>query len=201
MIVDDHSVIRHGVRAIFERHRDIEITGEAASEEEAAALCSASACDVALVDLRLGAGSGVNVVGMLREFVPTCRAVMLTGYGTEREVCEAVQAGAFGCILKTADAAEIVAAVRAAHAGHRYFSAAVAELLAEWRFTVPLTTREQQVLELLVPGNRNRSIADALGLTEETIKGHVKRIFGKLGVRDRTEAVTKAIRQGLVRVD
>jgi len=201
LIVDDHSVIRYGLRGIFERHRDIEVMGEAAGEQEAFALCRTSPCDVALLDVRLGGGSGVTVVRMLRKFAPTCRAVMLTGYGTERELHDAVEAGAFGCVLKSADPPEIVTAVRTVHAGRRYFSADAARLLAESRFSARLTGREQQVLELMVPGNRNRGIAKALGLTEETVKGHVKQILGKLGVRDRTEAVSTAIRLGLVRVD
>jgi two-component system NarL family response regulator len=200
MIVDDHAVIRQGLRALFEHHRDIEIIGEASGEQSALALCRGG-CDVALVDVRLGSGSGIEVVRMLRKSAPFCRAVMLTGYGTEREVHDAVKAGAVGCVLKSADSAEIVAAVRAVHAGRRYFSAAAAELLEDSQMAARLTDREQQVLELLVPGHRNRRIAQTLGLSEETVKGHVKNILDKLGVRDRTEAATKAIRQGLVRVD
>src|SRR6185436_1988681 len=130
-----------------------------------------------------------------------CRSLILTGYGTETEVQESVKAGACGCVLKSADTAEIVDAVRAVHGGRRYFSVAAAERLADSKFSPCLSDREQQVLELMVPGNRNRSIALTLGVAEETVKGHVKRILEKMGVRDRTEAVTKAIRQGLVRVD
>lgn len=201
LIVDDHSLIRHGLLAVFEQHRDVEIAGAAAGDQEALAICRAADCDVALVDVRLGSRSGIDVVRALRNLRPACRCIMLTAYGTEKEVQESVKAGAYGCVLKSADAAEIVAAVRAVHAGRRYFSVAAAELLAGSDFSSPLSDREQQVLELLVPGNRNRSIAHTLGVAEETVKGHVKRIFEKMGVRDRTEAVTKAIRQGLVRVD
>ncbi|HEX9985015.1 MAG TPA: response regulator transcription factor [Thermoanaerobaculia bacterium] len=200
LIVDDHAVIRQGLRALFEQHRDIAIIGEASGEQSALTL-SRDGCDVALVDVRLGSGSGIEVVRMLRKAAPFCRAVMLTGYGTENEVHDAVKAGAVGCVLKSADSAEIVAAVRAAHAGRRYFSAAAAELLEDSQMAARLTDREQQVLELLVPGHRNRRIAQTLGVSEETVKGHVKNILDKLGVRDRTEAATKAIRQGLVRVD
>src|SRR4051794_20248124 len=177
LIVDAHSVIRHGLRAVFEPHRDVQIIGAAADVQEAFALASATDCDVALVDVRLGTGSGIDVVRGLRNIRPSCRCVMLTGYGTEKEVQQSVKAGAVGCVLKSADAAEIVDAVRVVHAGRRYFSVAAAELLAESKFSADLSDREQQVLELLVPGNRNRSIAHTLGVAEETVKGHVKRIF------------------------
>jgi len=201
LIVDDHSLIRQGLRALFELCRDVEVVGAAADEQEAIALCRATDCDVALVDVRLGGGSGIDVVRALRTVRPSCRSLILTGYGTETEVQESVKAGACGCVLKSADTAEIVDAVRAVHGGRRYFSVAAAERLADSKFSPCLSDREQQVLELMVPGNRNRSIALTLGVAEETVKGHVKRILEKMGVRDRTEAVTKAIRQGLVRVD
>jgi len=201
LIVDDHSVIRHGIRAVLERHRDIEIIGEAADEQQALAICSSRPVDVALVDCRLGSGSGVDVVRKLRTLVPSCRAVMLTAYGTESVVQAAMEAGASGCVLKSADAIEIVSAIRTVHEGRRYFSSGAAELLTDSGLVSRLTPREHQVLELMISGSRNRNIAESLGVGEETVKGHVKKILEKLGVRDRTEAATKAIREGLVRLD
>ncbi|HYC93796.1 MAG TPA: response regulator transcription factor [Thermoanaerobaculia bacterium] len=201
LIVDDHSVIRCGLRAIFGVHRDIEVVGEAADAESAARFVSRTHCDVALVDLRLAESSGMQVLRALHELRPSCRAVMLTNYATERDVKEAADAGAHGYVMKTADPGEIVNAVRAVHTGQRYFSSHAAALLADAKHAPSLTGREQQVLELLVPGNRNRTIAGMLGLAEETVKGHVKEILIKLGVRDRTGAATAAIRRGLVRID
>lgn len=201
MIVDDHLIIRHGLRSVFASHRDIEIVGEASDAAAAATLCHNTRSDVALVDLRLQSSSGLEVLHLLRERSPSCRPVMLTGYATEHDVREAMAAGARGYVLKHADPAEIVSAVRAVHAGRRYLSPQAAMMLADSMHASPLTDREQQVLQLMVPGHRNRTIARTLGIAEETVKAHVKKILIKLGVRDRTEAATRAIQRGLVRVD
>jgi two-component system, NarL family, response regulator len=201
LIVDDHSIIRHGLRSLFGSHRDIEVVGEAADREEAIALGCVTQCDVALIDLRLRVGTGLEVIRALAERVPACRTIVLTTYGTEHEVYEAMSSGASGYVLKHAEPAEIVSAVRSVHSGRRYLSPEAAATLSDTVHISRLTERERQVLELLVPGTRNRVIARMLGVAEETIKGHVKSILNKLGVKDRTEAATKAIQRGLIRVD
>ncbi|HYC89826.1 MAG TPA: response regulator transcription factor [Thermoanaerobaculia bacterium] len=201
LIVDDHSVIRHGLRSLFSAHRDIEVVGEADDVETAITLGSSTACDVATVDLRLHGRSGIDVIQELARTQPGCKAVVLTNYGSDTDVDRALAAGAQGYVMKYADAAEIVGAVRTVHSGRRYLSAETQTTLAESAHWTRLTAREQQVLEHLVHGARNRAIARALQITEETVKGHIKRILVKLGVSDRTEAATSAIRRGLVRVD
>ncbi|HEX8169784.1 MAG TPA: response regulator transcription factor [Thermoanaerobaculia bacterium] len=201
VLVDDHAIIRQGLRALFGSHRDIEVIGEACDAASLASMARLRDCDVALIDLRLQHGSGLDVLRTLRAHNASCRAVMLTSYGTEADVCAALDAGAFGYVLKHSDPTEIVAAVRAAYARRRYLSPGAATALADAAHTARLTDREEQVLHLLVPGRRNKDIARTLGVTEETVKGHVKNILSKLGVRDRTEAATRAIQRGLVRVD
>ncbi len=186
---------------MLEPHRDIEVVAEASDAASAQKMCCSSRPDVALVDLRLGCDSGLDVLRILSEHCPSCRPVMLTAYVTEQDVSTALDRGARGYVLKYADPAEIAGAVRAAHDGRRYFSPHVTATMAEGKTLTRLTDREQQVLELLVPGHRNRVIGRTLGIAEETVKAHVKRILVKMGARDRTEAVTKAIQRGLVRVD
>lgn len=201
MIVDDHSVIRHGLRSLFSTQRDIEVVGEAQDVDSAVSIGIETRCDVATVDLRLRTSSGLDVIRALRASRPSCRAVVLTNYGSDEDVHRAMAAGAQAYVLKHADVAEIVGAVRAVYAGRRYLSPEAAATLADAVHWTRLTGREQQVLELLVTGCRNRDIARALGITAETVKGHIKKILVKLGVKDRTEAATQAIRRGLVRVD
>lgn len=201
MAVDDHAVVRTGLRAVFDGHRDIDFVGAAADRIEAIELCRSTVCDVALVDLRLRDESGVDVIRALKAEGFSCRTVVFTSFGTQQYVHEAISAGANGFLLKSAEPVEIVKAVRTVHTGCRYLSPEVAEMLADYVQYARLTQRELEILELLVPGTRNRSIADKLGIGEETVKGHLKKIFAKLGVRDRTEAATQAIQRGLVRID
>jgi two-component system NarL family response regulator len=201
MIVDDHSIVRHGLRALFSSRADVEIVGEAATRDEAIAVGCSTRCDVALVDMRLRDSSGIDVIRALAARCPQTRSVVLTNYGAEHDVHEAILAGARGYVLKHAEPSEIVDAVRAVSAGRRYFSPEAEAILGSPEASSPLTDREQQVLELLVPGTRNRVIARLLGVAEETVKKHVRNIFSKLDAKDRTEAVTKAIRRGLVRMD
>jgi len=201
LLVDDHAVIRQGLRAIFSAHRDLAVVGEAADLAEAVAVAAEAACDVALVDFRLRSESGVDVMRAVAEVSPACRYVILSSYHTEHWVHEATAAGALGYVLKHGDPAEIVMAVRAVHSGRKYLSAEASEVLRRYVHRSPLTQREQEILGLLVPGTRNRRIAQLLDIAEETVKAHVKSILSKVGAKDRTEAVTKAIQRGLVRLD
>jgi two-component system, NarL family, response regulator len=201
MIVDDHSVVLHGLRALFSSRGDVEIVGEASTRDEAIALGRATRCDVALVDMRLRDTSGLDVIRALAVCCPQTRAIVLTNYGAEHDVGAAMLAGARGYVLKHAEPSEIVDAVRTVGAGRRYFSPEAAAILGSYVSASPLTDREQQVLELLVPGTRNRDIGRILGVAEETVKKHVRNIFSKLDAKDRTEAAMKAIKRGLVKVE
>jgi DNA-binding NarL/FixJ family response regulator len=156
---------------------------------------------VVLMDLRLHKGSGVDAIGSLcAEFV-ACRIVVLSNYASEEHVFRAVAAGARGYIVKDADPSQIIEALRAVHGGQRYLSPEVSSRLADRVHRSSLTPREADVLTLLVRGTRNRGIADALGISEETVKGHVKNILSKLDAADRTQAASEAIRRGLIDVD
>jgi DNA-binding NarL/FixJ family response regulator len=201
LIVDDHYIVRQGLRSFFANHRDVEVVAEAADLESAVARCSEQECDVALVDLRLRNDSGVDVIRALAEVRSSCRCVVVTSYGSEEEVHTAIAAGAKGYVFKHSDPSEIINAVRAVHAGLRYLSAEASEVLNQYVEYTHLTERERDVLRLLVPGTRNKAIAKILGIGEETVKAHVKSILDKLGVQDRTEAATQAIQRGLVRFD
>jgi len=202
LLVDDHFIVRHGLRSYFANHRDIEVIGEAEDLEGAVAICREKSPDVAVVDLRLRSYSGVDVVHALAEASCCCRCVMLTSYGSEEDVHNSISAGARGYVFKHADPSEIISAVRAVHAGRRYLSAEASAALVNYtRSSSLLTERERDVLRLLIPGTRNKVIAGILGIGEQTVKGHVKKILMKLGVQDRTEAATQAIQRGLIRPD
>lgn len=202
LIVDDHFIVRQGLRAYFGSHRDIEVVGEAAALHEAVEICREKNPDVALIDLRLRSQSGVDLLRALAQTSAGCRCVVLTSYGSAEDVHNSISAGAKGYVFKHADPSEIISAVRTVHAGRRYLSAEAAAALATYTHSASLLTeRERDVLRLLIPGTRNKVIAVILGIGEETVKGHVKKILTKLGVQDRTEAATQAIQRGLIRPD
>ncbi|MDQ3280146.1 MAG: response regulator transcription factor [Acidobacteriota bacterium] len=201
MIVEDHHVVRAGIRAILERQPDFVIADEAADAHDLVARYQACGANIALVDLRLGRHSGLDAIRALIAHDPQTRIVVLTHCSDDDHVSEAMCAGAHGYVLKSDDPAEIVSALRAVHAGRRYLSPEVSETLAGAFGSPELTLRERQVIGLLARGEKNRNIARLLGVTEETIKGHVKNILAKLGASTRTEAVTRAVRRGWIRID
>lgn len=201
LVVEDHHIVRHGLRAMLSTQSDLAVVAESADAADALRLYESSRADIVLMDLRLRDGSGIDAIRDLRREHPRCRIVVLTNYSDEEHVSNAVAAGASGYVLKDADPSQIVDALRSVAAGRRYLSPEASARLVERAQASPLTPREMDVMALLVHGHRNRSIAATLGVTEETVKGHVKNILGKLGVQDRTEAATEAIRRGLVALD
>lgn len=198
LIVDEHPVVRLGLRAILEAEPRIEIVGEAADPGRAVAMALAMQPDVVLMDLRLRGGSGTDAIRRLKASGSRARIVVFTNYSDEENVFGAVSAGADGFVLKSGDAAEIIAAVRTVHGGGRYYVPAVSCRLVEHIHRSVLTAREKEVLALLARGGRNKAIARFLGVAEETVKWHTRNILGKLGARTRTEAARKAMERGLV---
>jgi DNA-binding NarL/FixJ family response regulator len=200
VIVEDHALVREGTRRILDGEADVRVVGEAERSEEALVLCQDVRPDVALVDLRLPDGSGIGLVSRLAEACPSTRCVILSAFDEEEYVAAALEAGAAGYLVKSMPAAELLAALRRAHAGEVVLPAALAAALAV-RLRRPqrrLSTRERDVLVLLSRGLPNKTIGHRLGISERTVENHVRHVFEKLGVTSRTEAAVQAVSRGLL---
>jgi two-component system NarL family response regulator len=198
MIADDHPVVREGFAAMIETEPDMAVVGQARSGEEALELFRRVRPDVTLMDLRMPGMGGVEAIRAIRREFPDSRVIVLTTYDGDEDIYRALEAGAQAYLLKDMLCDEILAAIRAVHAGQRRIPAAVGTRLADRVTGMHLSDREQRVLELVATGKSNKEIAAALEITEATVKGHMTNILGKLGVTDRTQAVITAIRRGLV---
>ena len=202
LVVDDHPVVRHGLTAIMGYEPDIEVVGDAADGEEAVRLILERRPDVVLLDLRLPKLDGVEVMRQVRPQAPQVRFLVLTTYDTDEYIGPALAAGAQGYLLKDALPDELARGVRAVMRGAAALEPEVAarllERMAEGERGDELSERELEVLRLLVAGASNKSIAAQLSLSENTIKTHISRIFAKLGVQSRAEAVAVALQRGLV---
>ena len=201
LIVDDHPVVREGLRGMLTGEPDIEVAGEAGSGNEAVARAAAESYDVFLVDLRMPDGDGVSAIAGIRRCQPDAGVIVLTTYQSDRDILRAVEAGATGYLLKDASRADLVAAIRSAARGESAMSPAVATRLMN-RMREPaggsLSPRETQVLGLVARGLTNAEVGERLFISEATVKTHLLRIFGKLGVSDRTAAVTRALDRDLL---
>jgi DNA-binding NarL/FixJ family response regulator len=200
LVVDDHPIVREGVIALVDRQPDMVVVGEAGSGREAIARFRELRPDVALVDLRLPDLDGLEVTAAICADWPSSRILVLSTYDGDEDIHQALRAGARGYLRKEALREDLVAAVRAVHAGRRFIPAEVAMRLAERPPASELTARERDVLRLIVEGRSNKEIAAALGLTEGTVKGYVNTMLAKLGASDRTQAAITALRRGLVRL-
>jgi DNA-binding NarL/FixJ family response regulator len=203
LVVDDHGVVREGLRTFLRLQEGIEVVGEAADGLEAVAAAERLAPDVVLMDLVMPRLDGVEAMHRIRAQVPSARVIVLTSFADDDKLLPAVRAGAAGYLLKTAQPQEVVRAIRAAHAGGAVLDPPAAgrllEAFAEGRGDPPqLTPREQDVLALIARGLPNKRIAAELGLSEKTVKAHVGRILAKLGVADRTQAALYAVREHLI---
>ena len=201
LTADDHAVVRIGLAAMIANELDIVLVAEAADGAEAAALYAMHRPDVVLMDLRMPRLDGVSAIRAIRADDPGARVVALTMYEGDADVHQALSAGACAYLLKGARATELMAAIRSAAAGKRVISAEVARTLAEFTPRVELSARELEVLRLVAKGLRNKEIARVIGRTDGTVKVHLKHIHEKLGVDDRTEAVTVALQRGIIHLD
>ncbi|WP_169982208.1 response regulator transcription factor [Microbispora sp. H10836] len=201
LIVDDHPVVREGLRGMLESDPAITVAGEAGSGEEAVARASALAPDVVLMDLRMPGGDGVNATTRILAARPETRVIVLTTYETDQDIVRAVEAGAAGYLLKDTSRADLIAAIAAAARGETVLSPSVATKLVT-RLRTPaassLSRRETEVLALVARGLTNAEIGRALFISETTVKTHLLRVFTKLDVSDRTAAVTTALTRGLL---
>jgi DNA-binding NarL/FixJ family response regulator len=199
-LVDDHPVVRAGLAGILQGEPDIEVVGEAASADEAVTVARSTRPDVVLMDLRMPGGDGVTATVQVLAAVPGARVVVLTPYESDTDILRAVEAGAAGYLLKDASRAELVSAIRAAARGETVLAPSVATRLVDRMRRPPatdgLSPREVEVLRLVARGLSNIDIGRELHISEATVKTHLLRTFVKLGVSDRTAAVTTAIAAG-----
>jgi len=202
LIVDDHPVVRDGLRGIFAAEDGFDVVGEAQDGAEAIARASELNPDVVLMDLRMPAMGGVEAISRLRQTVPKARVLVLTTYDADHDVLPAIEAGATGYLLKDAPRGQLVGAVRAAYRGEPVLSPSVADRLMGHVRRPPedeLSQRELEVLRLVAGGAANREAAARLFVSEATVKTHLLHIYSKLGVRDRAAAVGEAYRRKLLR--
>jgi len=208
LVVDDHPVVRAGLCGMLAAEPGVEVVGEASSAAGAAAAARAHDPDVVLMDLRMPGGDGVRATSLVLAERPQCRIVVLTTFDNEADILRAVEAGASGYLLKDATREELVRAIRAAADGGTTLAPSVAaKLVARLRPAGGagspggpggLSPREIEVLGLVSTGSTNAEIGRALFISEATVKTHLLRAFGKLGVSDRTAAVTAAIKRGIL---
>jgi DNA-binding NarL/FixJ family response regulator len=204
LLADDHFVVRTGLRAMLESDPDIEIVGEAATGSEAIEIVGETLPDLVLMDLRMPDGDGVEATKHLRELHPDTKVLVLTTYDTDADILRAIEAGATGYLLKDATRDELLRATRLAAAGETALAPSVASRLVD-RVRDPgagaLSPRELQILELVAKGLTNREIGARLYISEATVKTHMIHVFSKLGVEDRTHAVSEAVTRGIIRLE
>ncbi|KWR72860.1 LuxR family transcriptional regulator [Arthrobacter sp. W1] len=201
LLVDDHPIVRTGLRALFENFGDIAVIGEASSGEEALAFVKDNPVDVVLCDLRLGAGmNGAQTTVAIRKLSKPPHVLILTTFDKDSEILACIEAGAAGYLLKDVSAQTIVDSIRQAAAGHMVLAPEMAQRVVEGmrRPKIELTAREKDVLVQLATGAGNKQIAKALFVSEATVKTHLVHIFDKLQASSRTDAINKAKDHGLL---
>ena len=203
LIADDHPVVRDGLRAMLATQPDMELVGEAATGTQAVAQARALRPDVVLMDLQMPELDGPDAIATLREQAPEVRVLVLTTYGTDADITRAVDAGATGYLLKDAPREQLFGAIRAAARGESVLSPLVAtRVLGRMRAPAEeaLSPRELEILQAVARGLSNKDIGRQLYVSEATVKTHLLRVFSKLGVDDRTAAVTVALERGIIRL-
>jgi DNA-binding NarL/FixJ family response regulator len=201
LCVDDHRVVREGLSAMLGRQSDMEVVAQAATGEQAVELFRQHRPDVTLMDLQLPTMSGLDAIRAIRREDPGAHIIVLTMYHGEEDIYRALEAGAATYLLKDAISDDLTTMVREVHAGNRPIPPNIAEVLAARAAQPSLSAREVEVVRLIAQGLRNKEIATALHITEETAKVHVRRVFAKLNVNDRTAAVRIAMRRGIIHLE
>jgi DNA-binding NarL/FixJ family response regulator len=200
MSVDDHPLLREGIAAVINSAADMAMVAQAATGSEAVRRFRDHSPDVTLMDLRLPDMSGIDAMVAIREVAPDARILMFTTFEGDVEVQRALAAGARGYLLKSTPPDDLLDTVRLVHGGRKRVPPDVAAALAEHLNDESLTAREIEVLRYVGDGNRNRDVAERLSISEDTVKAHVKHIMEKLGASDRTQAVTIAVRRGIIQL-
>jgi len=200
LVVDDHHVVRQGLVALINSVDDMEVVAEAADGRKGVDLHKQHLPDVTIMDLRLPVLGGVEAIQEIRRQTPQARVIVLTTFDGDENIYRALQAGARGYLLKDMFGDELMEAIRAVHAGKTRIPPVVAQRLAERMNGSELTSRELDVLRLIVAGKSNKEIGNQLHISEATVKTHINNLLGKLGVSDRTQAATSAIQRGIVQL-
>ena len=198
LCVDDHPIVREGMAAIINLQPDMMLAGAAATAGEALERFFKLRPDVALVDLQLPDMSGFDLIKKIKDKSPNARIIVLSSHEGDVDIQRALEAGAQGYVVKGIVREELLETIRSVHAGKRRLPAAIAQKLAEHMADEPISPRELDVLSLMAAGKRNKEIASELSIAEDTVKIHVRNILSKLQVNDRTEAVTIALRRGII---
>jgi DNA-binding NarL/FixJ family response regulator len=201
LCVDDHPLVLEGITQKISRQADMAVVGTASDGRQAVDQFKRTRPDVTIMDLQLPVMSGLDAIKAIRSEDAGARIIVLTMYQGDEDIFRALKSGAATYFLKDTPPDDLVKAVREVHLGVYSLPANVAQRLASRQFDEGLTSREMEVLRLLAGGMRNKEIAGALLISQETVQGHVKRILRKLEVNDRTAAVTVAIRRGIIRLD
>jgi DNA-binding NarL/FixJ family response regulator len=198
LVVDDHPVVRVGISTIIDTQPDMTVVAEAANGEDALVLYREHRPDLTVMDLRLEKMSGIMCIRKIRREFPEARFVVLTTYRGDEDIHQALKAGASGYLLKGMPRQVLLDALRRIHAGERFLSPPIEQMLATRKPASELSARNRQVLSLLARGKSNKEIAATLGVAEVTVKCHLSVIFLRMNVTDRTQAVIAAIQRGLV---
>jgi DNA-binding NarL/FixJ family response regulator len=198
LCVDDHPLVRDGIAFAVGMQNDMHLVGAAKNGAEAIAMFQEHRPDVTLMDLQLPDLDGVTVMTRIRADFPQARFVVLTTYSGDAQAARALKAGATGYLLKSMLRKELVDTIHAVHSGQRRIAPEIAASLSEYITSEALTSRELQVIRGIAAGRANKFVAGQLGISEETVKGHMKNILIKLGARDRTHAVVIAMRRGFL---
>lgn len=200
LTADDHPVLRSGLAAIIQTQPDMVLVGEASTGRAAVEHFRKLKPDVTLMDLQMPEMSGLEAIRAIRDEFPAARIIVLTTYSGDVQTLKAIKAGAMGYLLKSALHRDLLGTIRCVHAGQRYLPPEIASEIAFRSGEEPLTAREVEILQLVADGKANKQIAGQLTLSEETVKGYMKSVFAKLGVNDRTQAVTVAVRRGIIQI-
>ncbi len=201
MAVDDHPLLRQGIAALISAERDMDLVAEAADGEEAIAQFRLHRPDVTLMDVQMPNMNGTEAISRIRSEFPDARILVLSTYTGDVQILRAIKAGARGYLLKGNVRTELLAAIRAIHAGHKRIPPEIAAELAEHAADDQLSSREVDVLRLIGAGNANKQIADKLLIGESTVRNHISNILSKLGANDRAHAVTIALQRGIIELD
>lgn len=198
LTVDDHPLLREGIKAIIDQAEDMEMVAQAANGREAIQQFRKVRPDVTLMDVQMPELDGIEALVAIRSEYPDARVIVLTTYKGDAQAMRALKAGAHAFLLKSLLQQEMLDTIRDVHAGRRRIGEEIAEQLAEHFNDEALTHREIEVLRLIAEGNSNKQIADVLAMSQDTIKGYVRNILTKLGANDRTHAVTIGLKRGII---
>jgi DNA-binding NarL/FixJ family response regulator len=201
LTVDDHPVLREGIAALLDGQEDMVLVAEAVNGREAIEQFRTHRPDVTLMDLQMPGVNGIDAIVSIRSEFPQARILVLTTYKGDVHAARALDAGACGYLLKSALRKELLDTIRAVHTGRKRIPPEIAIGIAEHHSSDTLTARELEVLTLVAAGNANKIVASELGVSEETVKGHMSSILAKLNANDRTHAVTIALKRGILQLE